>query len=496
MQCRVGILILACLLLSGAILGFGDSSGWAQAPEPVPSMSKPQVLPPLPPGTGFVPPPIDLLHLPMTFPAARAKAMIQQPTAQWDWRWSGDVTSVKNQGACGACFAFASIANFESKILVDGGSSLDLSENNAKECPYVDPPCSTGGTYYQTAELFSHKGTVLETDDPYVASDTSCNSTVSYRQTMLDWCIISGGAVPTTSALKSYIHSNGPVYTTFYVGTGSGDPWYDELGIYDGSYGLYHPSTGATPNHAVMIVGWDDNKVIRQGGPGGTIMGTGCWIVKNSWSSGWGDSGYFHIAYQHAEIGKWSSFLNQWQTYDTNGGLLYIDEEGWNTQSCGWDWSQNWGLARLDASGITSTKAWAIEFYTNDVTTDVDVYLYDSFNTASGGTLGTLLAQSLNNSFSEAGYHQVRLPTPYPDIGTTPGRSNPAAVVRITNQTYGSPTSTVCGGPLASGRSYISVNGTNGSWVETSTWTPYNSDVCVRIRTSTSPPAVSDAELY
>lgn len=489
------ILILICAVF----VAFSASSVWAQTPQPRVHISKMEDLPPLPPRTGFVPPPFDLSHLPMTFPEVRAKPLIQQPTGSWDWRWSGCVTSVTDQGACGACYAFASIANFESKILIDGGSSLDLSENNAKECPYVDPPCSSGGTFWQTGELFSHKGTVLETCDPYVASDVSCNSSCPYQQTMLDWCVISGNGVPSASTLKSYIHANGPVFTTLYVGPGTGDPWFDELASYNGTYGLYFPGTGWTPNHAVMIVGWDDNKVIRDNGPSGPIMGTGCWIVKNSWGSTWGDSGYFHIAYDNAAIGKYSSFINDWQNYDTNGGILYIDEAGYNTGSAvDWGFSNvtAWGLCRLNAP--SNTQAWAIEFYTNDVTTDVDVYLYDSFTASGGGptgTLGTLLAQSLNHTFSEAGYHQVVLPTPQ-NIGPGYGRSNPAAVVKITNSTFTSPMPGDAGGPLATDRSYCSFNGTDNSWWQTSTYAGFQCDMCIRIRTSTSPPAVSDAELY
>jgi C1A family cysteine protease len=53
--------------------------------------------------------------------------------SRWDWREQGVVTSVKNQGACGSCYAFAAIGNIESKMLIDGAGSYDFSENNAKE---------------------------------------------------------------------------------------------------------------------------------------------------------------------------------------------------------------------------------------------------------------------------------------------------------------------------------------------------------------------------
>ena len=127
-------------------------------------------------------------------------------------------------------------------------------------------------------------------------------------------------------------------------------------------------------------------------------------------------------------------------------------------------------------------KATAIEFWTNDQTTDVDVYLYNNFNT---GTLalGTLLTSSLNHSFTEAGYHSVSI-TPT-DIGPS---SNPeaVAVIKITNSSYTSPIQADWGNgspPLETNRCYIGPNGS--SWWETSSHATYPSDIGVRIRTST-----------
>jgi C1A family cysteine protease len=461
----------------------------AQVPEPVAEVSVEAEPPPLPPGTGFIPPAFKLLHLPME---KAYGPKIFQPTTSWDWRWSGKVTSVKNQSTCGACYAFASLGNFESKILIDTSTTFDLSENNAKECPFMDPNCG-GGTYYDTACLFSQKGTVLETCDPYSVLNQTCNTSCAYQQTLLDWHIISGGSVPSTSSLKNYIHSNGPVYTTLYVGSGPGDPWYDEFAAYNGTYGLYQPGS-FTVNHAVLIVGWDDNQTYRSGGPGGPVMGSGCWLVKNSWGTGWGNAGYFYIDYSSAVIGQWSSYLDSWQNYDSSGGILYFDDAGWGTGTITWGYGSTtcWALCRYTPS--SDTKAWAIEFWTNDVTTDVDVYLYDSFNT---GTLalGTLITSSLNNSFSEAGYHSVSI-TPT-NIGPSYYSGDAVAVVKITNSSYGYPImgDDAPGAPLETNRCYLSPSGANGSWYNVGAHPTTPSDVGVRIRTSTAVSVNAD-EVY
>ena len=105
--------------------------------------------------------------------------------SKWDWHQQGVVTQVQNQGACGSCFTFASLADFESKLQIDGAGTYNVSENNAKECNWEEvnnfelPPGSRwgscdGGNYFMLANLFSQKGTVLELCDPYVDRDVAC----------------------------------------------------------------------------------------------------------------------------------------------------------------------------------------------------------------------------------------------------------------------------------------------------------------------------------
>merc|ERR1711913_236373 len=52
----------------------------------------------------------------------------------WSWRDQGSVSSVKNQGPCGSCAAFAAMATLESLILEEIGEMVDLSEEHIMEC--------------------------------------------------------------------------------------------------------------------------------------------------------------------------------------------------------------------------------------------------------------------------------------------------------------------------------------------------------------------------
>jgi len=410
----------------------------AQEPEPqiAPTLSGLASSQPSP--FGFVPPPVDLSHL-----RPRIRSLTQSAPSSFDWRQLGKVTPVKNQKACGSCYAFASIGNFESKVLIDEDVAYDFSENNVKECEWWDSSCN-GGNYWRVASFLATNGTVLETCDPYVAADVECNSTCPYVATLLDWCVLSSSQPAPVDVIKSYLQTYGPLYTAMYAGYY--DDWYYEFQSYDGSYTLYYDGV-ETPNHAVLIVGWDDT-LPHEGGQG-------AWIVKNSWGTNWGgtcgygtERGYFTIAYGSARIGSYISFLNDWQSYDANGEVLYYDEAGY-TSAVGYSNPTAWGLCKFTPS--YDIDLLRVEVWTLDEAT-VDVYVYDDF---SGGVPSDLLGQSLGNHFSLPGYHSIQLPSPLPiDAG-----NDIYVAVKVTDATYAYPLAFDSEGPPESGCSYISSNG-------------------------------------
>jgi uncharacterized repeat protein (TIGR01451 family) len=469
---HISLSSMICLMLLAAFSTSGAQVP-TSPPPPEPHMAplRPGALEPLPPGTGFVPPLMDLSHLTgQSMPGGIKAAALP---SSFDWRNNGGnyVTSVKDQDTCGSCYTFAALGDLESKLLIDGAGTFDFSENNAKECNWYELTGTDGGTscdggnYYLLASMFSKKGTVLESCDPYVASDVSCNSACPYQKTLLDWRIISGNGVADTNVLKQYIYTYGPVYTAMYAGYYY-DAWETEFTSYDGSYTLYYAGSENT-NHAVLIVGWDDSLSHAGSGSGG-------WIVKNSWGTGWGDNGYFTIAYGSASIGSSSSFVHEWQNYDTNGDVMYYDEGGWSNTFGGLS-TTYWGLARFTPSGNTNVTR--VEFWTTDATTDVDVYLYDNFD---GTTTSNKLAEVLNNSFDEAGYHSVALNAPVP---VTSG-NDVIAVVKFTNASYAYPIPIDYFGP-SSRNTYYSSTGSAGSWSEVESGSTYY-DVAIRLRTSTN----------
>ncbi len=396
--------------------------------------------------TGFRISALDLSHLEAATPRLAAEL-----PARFDWREQEKVSPVRAQGLCGACWAFAAIANVESRLLIDGAGFYDLSENSVKECEWFQGSCG-GGDYVEVANWLSQKGTVLEACDPYVPSNVSCRGACSYQQTLLGWSIISDAATPSTVALKGYLLQYGPLYAALYVG--NGDAWAHEFRSYDGSYTLYYAGAGQ-PNHAVLIVGWDDS--LRHAG------GVGAWIVKNSWGTSWGgtagfgsERGYFTIAYGAAGIGRFASAMTDWQPYDTHGGLLYYDEGGMNG-AYGFEGSTTvWGLARYTLSRDAALTR--VEFWTADRTTDVDIYLYDRWE----GNPRGLLRSIADLSFAEAGYHSVAVDPPL----SLPEGDEVVVALKITDASYPYPLVVDLYGPRQAQRTYMSHDGSDGSWVD------------------------------
>ncbi|EMR73261.1 Peptidase C1A, papain [Thermoplasmatales archaeon SCGC AB-539-N05] len=196
-----------------------------------------------------------------------------------DWRSAGKVTSVKNQGSCGSCWAFGALGAIESQYKIKTGETLDLAEQHLVSCDTNNHGCQ-GGYLGKTLDFVKNTGVVDEEFFPYKASNYYCTHPEGNHPVTK----ISGyKRISGRETIKTSIETNGPVYTGFDV--------YQDFQNYNG--GVYTHTWGARlGGHAVAIIGYKDN----------LIGNGGYWICKNSWGTGWGENGYFRIAYGQCNI--------------------------------------------------------------------------------------------------------------------------------------------------------------------------------------------------
>ncbi len=202
------------------------------------------------------------------------------PSPSLDWRNNGGdfVTGIRDQGICGSCWAFGSAAGLEARTLIDKhtpGTDLDLSEQVLVSCSGYGS-CNGG---YLVDSYFVSTGIPLESCYPYTATNGACGSACpnwqsgAYKVSRYTW-IIPYGTQQTVNSLKYSLITYGPTVITFAV--------YNDFFYY--TSGIYKHVTGSLAGyHAVLLVGYDDVN--------------NCFIVKNSWGTGWGESGFFRIAY-------------------------------------------------------------------------------------------------------------------------------------------------------------------------------------------------------
>jgi len=194
-----------------------------------------------------------------------------------NWVEMGGVTPVKNQGACGSCWAFSTTGSLEGAKFIKTGELVALSEQNLLDCDHVDLGCNGG--LMDNAFKFDEKegGLCSETDYPYLAKQTTCKTNCtdvpgSFVKTFID--VPPGDEKALLSAVAMQPISIAIEASQFAF------QFYKSGVITDVSCGK-----NGNIDHGVLAVGY------------GTDLETQApyFLVKNSWGDTWGDGGYVKL---------------------------------------------------------------------------------------------------------------------------------------------------------------------------------------------------------
>ena len=256
--------------------------------------------------------------------------------SSFDLRDYGLVTSVKNQGRMGSCWSFATAAALESALLkaTNGTLSVDISENYERNLNlryYIyGGESDEGGNGDQGAVYFLSFGGIEEEYDlydelgkishefkdiakyyPYEAIFIESRHNI-YDNYRIKEALVKYGALAVSVLSPEEVPND-----------------YNNI-----THAAFSNKT-VMSDHAVTLVGWDDNYSASNFKI--TPPGNGAWIIKNSWDTDWGENGYYYASYYDA-----SAFIgdvplvgfvisseipyNKIYQYDVSGGVSFLRE--------------------------------------------------------------------------------------------------------------------------------------------------------------------------
>lgn len=359
------------------------------------------------------------------------------PTS-YDSRNTGILNAARAQNPWGTCWAFASLGIMESAMIRQGLAEqygVDLAERhlayfvantgydelgNASGDTITNDPASeyldSGGNIYHAAmKLMNWHGAAAEADFPYsyeFPADLEKESAQSAIAHMKNCYLLNTQANDSESilAVKQMIKEYGAVAWSYY---------HSDSYLNYSTHAYYNWERSGT-NHAIVVVGWDDNFPKEYFGTSGdaTTQPTddGAWIVRNSWGDDWQEDGYFYVSYEDVSMGSGNPVaamvVNPADDYDNN--YFYSNTTALSHYGGFYKVAQVYQIKGMEAE---QEKIRAISIMLAGAGTEYSIQIYKNPTLTDGVVTdpesGTaMLLTPVTGVTSYAGVYTIELPTP------------------------------------------------------------------------------------
>ena len=327
--------------------------------------------------------------------------------------------SIRNQSPYGTCWGFAPTSLAELSVLNNDGTLLDLSELHSVYFAYhyTSADGKDGVKYLPTAgynylsmggdsSFIYHAyanwvGVADEKTAPYSGAAATLESGLSNDIAMNDSAHLRNFYI-VNKADRKYIKQLIKEYG------GVGMSYYDDNQYYDYSTNSYYSTVSDNTNHAISVVGWDDDKVTNS-------SNKGAWLVRNSWGSDeYSHFGYFWMSYDEPSIydrvyaldcvSDTGSSDDDFYDHNYQYDLSAYSQYGWigtGTSST---------IANIfTATGTQLLKAVGVETQNPNINYTVNIYtdIANSSNPESG-----TLVRTQTGSFTYQGFHTIKMDNP------------------------------------------------------------------------------------
>ena len=354
--------------------------------------------------------------------------------SSYDSRSYGYITAVKNQNPYGTCWTFGTMAPIEAYMIKHGiinndtgaaaTSSMDLSESHLAWFNYTSAydkmGLLTGDASKPLSDTFLDQGgngamatfTVMRWAGPASESTSALkysnistsglDSKYAYNYNVAHVTDVTWIPTSNRDAVKQAIMEYGAATISYYhadtyLNTSTAAYCYKQSASYGSSSYKYG-------NHAVTVVGWDDNYSKSNFKSSYGPSSNGAWIIKNSWGSSWGKSGYFYLSYEDSASLNDTCFFYKVSNLDNYANCYQYDGtcNVSNYQSMG----NNCQIANVfTAKGSESLKAVAIAPWDEATSYTLKIYKNPTTGNPSSGTLMT----TQSGYFEYSGYYTVPL---------------------------------------------------------------------------------------